>query len=210
MKHNTSKMYYKYLAKCILETFLPSHFWGIILSDKPDLRNSNGEGIEVTRAFFAGDGEASGRFQRIKDKPINEIDKRDLARLEQLDYEVLYINGKAGGYCPPAQWCTLSEIQECFIAKLGKASTYSNTTCLFIYSPMFDWYEHGMIEEFTQWASELQKALENKFSKVYIFEYTALYICDLEVEEVTKINLEHDEIYKCCEKALDFVKQQVE
>ena len=207
MNHNTNKTYYEYLAKCILETFLPSAFSDIILTDKPDLINSGRDGIEVTRALFAGDGEASGRFQRIKDKPIDEIDKRDLTRLEQLDCDVMYFDGKAGGYCPPAHWCTLSEIQESFTAKLNKASTYGNTASLFIYSPMFNWYEPGMMEEFTQWASALQRARETGFSTVYVFEYTSLYICDLATQEVIKIDLEHDAVQKCCESALEYVKQ---
>jgi len=204
MGHNTSKIYYEYLAKRVLETFMPSSFTDIALSDKPDLINSNGDGIEVTRALFAGAGEASGRFQKIRNKPIEEIDKRDLIRLQQLDCHVLYFDGKAGGYSPPAQWCTLVEIQTAFSDKISKAATYGNTTKLFVYSPMFDWYELRMIEEFTQWAAALQKTKETGFSKVYVFEYTALYTCDLESLKVTKLDLEHDVVQKCCEQALQY------
>lgn len=207
MGHNTNKLYYEYLAKCILEAFLPSLFTGIALSDKPDLINSNGDGIEVTRALFTGDGEANGRFQKIKNKPIEEIDKRDLTRLQQLDCNVLYFNGKAGGYSPPAQWCTLVEIQTAFSDKLRKADSYENTSMLFVYSPMFDWYEPGMIEEFTQWAASIQKAKEKHFSKVFVFEYTSLYICNLDIQEVTRLSLDHDTVQKCCEQAMSFVEE---
>ncbi len=51
-KHMQNKNYYENLAKLILEEFLPQRFYDLKLSDRPDIRQADWIGIEVTRAFW--------------------------------------------------------------------------------------------------------------------------------------------------------------
>ena len=157
MNHDLYKAYYEYLAKLVLETILPAHFKNMSLQDKPDLINFDGKGVEVTRALFEGDGERTGRFRKVKNKEEHKIDKKDLIRLDQLHSHILFMQGKAAGLVPPAQWCTLAEAEKAFTDKLQKINNYNSIFALFIYAPTFNWYELEMIEDFTQWAANTHK-----------------------------------------------------
>ncbi len=68
--HDSQKKYYEYLAKLILESFLPERYHNLRCDEKPDLRMGTDYGIEVSRAMFEGEGKASAIFSRIKDKPL--------------------------------------------------------------------------------------------------------------------------------------------
>ena len=49
-EHARNKNYYENLAKFVLEEFLPKRFYDLKLSDRPDIRQADWIGIEVTKA----------------------------------------------------------------------------------------------------------------------------------------------------------------
>ena len=202
MKHNREKRYYEYLAKMVLETFISTDFAEITLQEQPDLLNFDGRGIEVTRAMFYGDGESTGLFRRVRGKTIEEANPRDIERYEQLNTELLYYNGRIEGMCPEAQWCTIKELQNAFIKKIGKLGMYVSNVSLFIFAPSFDWYEREMIQEFTEWAIEKQQGLSHAYTHAFVFQSTGLFICDLIDNSVELISTDKEIVRRCCENAL--------
>ena len=157
MSHNSEKVYYEQLAKLLLETFLPNDYQGLTVSDKPDLRMGEDHGIEVTRAVYEGDGQASGIFQHIKMKSKDQVDSRHLQTFDKIGYELIELNGIIGGYSPrEATWVNNELLKRTFERKAKIAKQYqSSTTDLFIFSPYSEWFEEHLIHAFMIWAENL-------------------------------------------------------
>ena len=84
--HSRSKNYYEYLAKYILEEFLPQDFCNLTISDRPDIKQSDKTGIEVTRTFIANQAYAEGIFEQIKNKQLGEISPVKISKLGRLGH----------------------------------------------------------------------------------------------------------------------------
>ena len=118
-KHMQSKKYYEYLAKLILEKFLPQRFYDLEISDRPDIRQTAQIGIEVTRTFFSNQAHAEGIFEHIKDKALSEISSQIILKLALLGYKIFECNGIILGYYPKeAVWVNTDSLKEAFINKL--------------------------------------------------------------------------------------------
>ena len=63
-EHARNKNYYENLAKFVLEEFLPKRFYDLKLSDRPDIRQADWIGIEVTKGFLAKSGVCRRNFQK--------------------------------------------------------------------------------------------------------------------------------------------------
>ncbi len=119
--HSRSKNYYEYLAKYILEEFLPQDFCNLIISDRPDIKLSDKIGIEVTRTFIANQAYAEGIFEQIKNKQLGEISSVKISKLGRLGYKVLEYKGVVTGICPrEAFWVNIEPLKKAFSEKLRK------------------------------------------------------------------------------------------
>ena len=58
--------------------------------------------------------------------------------------------------------------------------------------------------EFAIWAEQESLQYIRKFSTVFVFEYTALYICDVKSAYAKTITLDHDTVTSWCAKAEEF------
>lgn len=208
-KHMQSKKYYEYLAKLILEKFLPHRFYDLEISDRPDIRQTAQIGIEVTRTFFSNQAHAEGIFEHIKGKALSEISSQIILKLALLGYKIFECNGIILGYYPKeAVWVNTDSLKEAFINKLKKLTTYqTKETHLFIHAPMFDLYDKEDIIEFTKWAADLQKNSQFRYSDVFIYQVSQLFICHLKEKQVIMLPLDSCLVRKCCKQAKDIVQK---
>lgn len=169
-KHMQNKNYYENLAKLILEEFLPQRFYDLKLSDRPDIRQADWIGIEVTRAFWPNQAYAEGIFKKIKDEAVSDISSKEISKLDFLGYKIIEYRGLVAGYfLKEALWVNIDPLKKAFIEKLTKLTTYqTKETHLFIHAPMFDLYDKEDIIEFTNWAADLQKNSQCRYSDVFI------------------------------------------
>lgn len=194
--HNSKKRFYECLAKNILETFVPEEYSNLILSDKPDLRMGEGVGIEVTRVLLDGAGQASGIFEHIRGK--GQFDPRYVGTLNSLDYGLLYVNGKVEGYGPNKACIVDNEpLKREFMKKVNKQYDLPQVD-LFMFSPMTNWFEEVLIDDFMQWTNGIQGI---KFRRIMVFETVTLYICDTSCHSLRMINVDHDGFLACVETA---------
>lgn len=180
---------------------MPEEYKELVIQDNPDLLRADGKGIEITRAIYLGDSEASRMFQII----VNNNGKCSRAekRLIELGFTLFKMpDGKPVGFYPrEAIWETTEQLEKSFLAKRNKLCNYGSDTDLFIYAPIFDMYNQKAIEDFQIWMAERSKEDDLRFSKVFIFDYYRLYICDNENMIVSVIKLDRDIIHKLCEEA---------
>ena len=99
-------------AKYILEEFLPQDFCDLTISDRPDIKQSDKTGIEVTRTFIANQAYAEGIFEQIKNKQLGEISPVKISKLGRLGYKVLENKGVVAGICPrEAFWVNIEPLK---------------------------------------------------------------------------------------------------
>ena len=191
--HNRETKYYEYYAKGILENALPEEYHDIKMQDRPDLINYDSRGIEVTRAMYCGYGEASKMFQLIKNKPVAVANRRALKRLIELGYRIIKLpNGLIAGYgLKEAVWESNREIEYCFTSKQKKIDSYKcDNMELFIFAPMFDSYDLKEIEEYQDWMNSMSKNYNRRFSRVFVYQYKKLFVCDLHNRTVFVIKMD--------------------
>lgn len=205
MKHNVEKNYFEYLAKLALEATMPDTYQNIQLQDKPDLLTGKNEGIEVTRLFFKNAGKSAGFFNKIKEKDISELDPKSVERFENLGNMLMCNKGTVAAYVSEAVWVYPELLQRAYREKLLKLQHYKPcvSNSLFVFSS-FDYYEDRDIKEFAIWAEQESLQYIRRFSTVYVFEYTALYICDVKSACAKTITLDHDTVTSWCAKAKEF------
>lgn len=204
MRHNKEKNYYEYLAKLLLEQYIPDTYSGLQLADKPDLRMGDDYGIEVTRAMLPGEGQVSGVFEHIKMKPLIEAEQRKIKTIERLGYGLLVRDGIIIGYTPKsAFWVSSQELENSFLQKLEKSSHYEGfcSIDLFIFSPVFDWHEKDMINEFMMWADERNNGC---FSKILVYEEKYIYSYNTRNKQFRTIPIDKSVLHSCCVKAKQF------
>ena len=177
MNHNAEKRYYECLAKLVLETYMPEEYYDLKFSECPDLRMGCNRGIEVTRVLYPGNAQISGIFHHIARKDIRTVDKRHLNTLKRLNAKIFSNDRGIIFGCSPneAIWINNDVLKKEFSKKRNKFRNYvANVSIvdLFMFSPMSNWFEEPIINEFTQWiVGENQNCFEN----IFVFEYGYLY-----------------------------------
>ena len=199
MKHRLLKTYEEYLAKLLLETFMPEDYSDLVCDDKPDLRMGENIGVEVTRAI-SEEGQASGIFEHLKGKA--DVDERHIKTIQDIEYELLYFNGMVVGYGPSS--ATIVDnvlLKQAFKKKLQKEYPLSIID-LFIFSPMNEWFEEECIKEFFVWSNDNSS---KHFRRIMVFEYPYLYVYDTLNSQIKQIEIEYIN-YSCC---IDKAKRHV-
>lgn len=200
--YHTTKGYYEFLAKYLLEETLPNEFPELKISDRPDLRLNDNVGVEVTQSSLSNDKYASAIFNDIKNKNIDTINNKKLEKFASLKCKPLIHKNKIYGYIQPATWVTTGPIKSAFEEKINKLEKYeTEITHLFIYAPSFDDYDESDIGEFIKFAIGTQKSLQKKYSKIFIFQYSHLFVCDLIENKLKVLNLDKNMVHLCCVKA---------
>lgn len=203
--HNKEKLYYEHLARLLLETYLADEYHEITVSDKPDLRMGNNHGIEVTRVLLKGLGETSGIFKHIKMKKLEEVDPRHVQSINNNSYRLFCPNGIICGYSPcSAVWVSDDELRYAFINKANIISNYKAVSIvdLFMFSPMFDWYEEDRIYRFLNWASQ---NYPNSFHQIIVFEMPYIFAYTLSTKAFRSIPVDKQTYRSCCEAAKNIV-----
>ena len=204
MRHNKEKDYYEYLAKLLLEQFLPDTYSDLQLADKPDLRMGDDYGIEVTREMLPGEGQVSGVFEHLKMKPLIEADQRKIKTINRLGYRLVVRDDIIIGYSPKsAFWVSNQELENSFLQKIEKCAQYKgfSSVDLFIFSPMFDWYGKDMVYEFMMWVDGRNNGC---FSKILVYEEKFIYSYDTRNKQFKTIPIDESVLHNCCVKAKQF------
>lgn len=208
-KHDIEKKFYEHMAKMVLEQCVEEPRYRLRHSDSPDLVNYNGIGVEVTRALYPGDAEAESLYTLSVNKSLNEIKESLLNRIDEIGYEFVMWNGKVAAVGPKeAIWESTKEVEVAFLDKLEKAPKYGDKIELFIFAPPIEYCNLKIINEFTEWAINKQENKNSFFNKIYIFDFTYLYICDLLKNDVKSIFIDNETIKSLKVSSIAFAEEE--
>ncbi len=205
MGHNNDKRYYEYLAKTILETFIPEQYSEIVLSDRPDLSIPGKLGIEVTKADIFS--ENKNYFRKYLDKKEkSEIDEKIIKNFEKRGNQIIFHpNGTIGGFLPPARWLGIDEIKNAYTAKKKKLANYPENIpiYLFIHSPSFNDYDIDDINKYILWINS-QRDGRREYSMVYIYQEDVLYIINIISNELQVLPIDKNKLNMCCAMSKEY------
>lgn len=201
-KHHLSKEYYERLAKLLLENALPDTYSNLIMRDRPDLYSAErDEGIEVVRSLLVNEGDAEGRFKRMVGKRPEDIPQKDVDSFELLGYKPLSSNGVICGYALiRAAWVSIEPIQKSYMQKINKLPHYGvhNINSLFIFAPLFKYYDDRDIFEFFQWVEKTNNTYSQKYDKVFLYDEPNLYLYDAECGSIKTYRFPAGILYELC------------
>lgn len=202
--HNKEKDYYEYLAKLLLERFLPDQYVNLKHADKPDLLMGDYHGIEVTRAILPGEGQASGIIKQLKTKRSKEDLSKSIKTKEGIEYSLLVSDEHIYSYYrETATWVSNQELKTSFLKKIKKASNYEGiqTVDLFIFSPMPDWCEKDRVLDFMKWAD---KSNNNHYSSIIVYEEKYIYVYNINNKQFRIVPTDESIVDDCCVKAKEY------
>lgn len=206
-KHDLGKDYYELYAKLLLETALPDEFVNLIHQDRPDLVCAKNDiGIEVTRALFPNEGNAQGMLNRFKGKTLAEVKPSAIELMEKNGYRFFVHNEHVRGYMPTEGfWVSLDPLKQAYTPKSKKLADYPQhkENDLFIFGPMFDYYESNDIIEFMQWMRSITANQPYVYDRVFVFDEPVLYMCNAANDSVKAYKFPRATLNQLCQQALD-------
>ncbi len=206
-KHDLSKDYYELYAKLLLENSLPDEFVDLQHQDRPDLVCAKNDiGIEVTRAMFPNEGAAQGMLSRFKGKRQDEVKPSAIELMEKNGYQFFVHNDQViGFYHTEGFWVSLNPLKQAYIPKIKKLPDYPlhKENDLFIFGPMFDYYDGEDIKEFMQWIRSVTADQSLAFDRVFVFDEPILYVCNATDESVKAYKFPQEVISQLCQQAKD-------
>ena len=136
--HTQEKKAYEYYAKAILETLLPEKYHGLYMGECPDIRTPDGRGIEVTRAFYPGEGEALGMLNTYANRPKSAIKPKTMEAIEKKGILLGEDEGRiVTAHLQCGHFISSSVLEHAYQSKIEKYEHYKEmkSVDLFIYEP---------------------------------------------------------------------------
>ena len=181
MKKFDTNFFERY-AQITLETVLGDEFADLINKDRPDLQKPDGSlGIEVTRAMEPHKQAAMEMLKEMAGFDAPEKDKDEISQIIRSGYAYGLQEGKYIGYLEREYWSLalpLRRIIESKISKVG-AGFYGDFQEYGLYIFCKDNLSEEEVILAMEYASDLQRNLDIKYSTIYLSLIDRLYVCDL-------------------------------
>jgi hypothetical protein len=174
--------FFERYAQICLETILGEKYAGLVNEDRPDLQMPDKSiGIEVTRAMEPAKDVAKALLKEMAGLTVEEKDKEEIGQIISSGYgyglqEGRYIGTLEYDYWRLAQ--PLRRIIESKISKVG-AGFYGDFQEYGLYIFCKDNLSEEEVILAMEYASDLQRNLDIKYSAIYLSLIDRLYVCDL-------------------------------
>ena len=204
MAHSTNKEYYEHLAAAVLEKYYSEEYRELVLQDKPDLRDSETLGVEVTQAMGNNEGKEFGLFRMVRGSKMSSISKRQLAACERYGCELLGFgeDGIIDGFIPSEASLPVERVEKCFCNKLDKMKNYPEqmTVDLFVFAAFLECKGAEELQKLCVWCSNKQKTNARRMRYLYIFDFDQICQMNLEQQTISIQVFDKDEISNLCER----------
>ena len=202
MRHDSETKYLECFAKELLERLYPEKYFGIEHKERPDLHMGSDYGIEVTWAMFNNQGQAGGILNHVHDKNIEQIDKRYLQTMKQINADFITDeDGRICGYDPgPENRIRCNELLKAYSRKKVKCKGYNKKHMdLFLYPPLAridGWLGKEIIGDFFAIVHDDDS---NPFQNIIVYEEPTLYLYNV-ASNLTEIRRGTLEIIESCQR----------
>ena len=174
--------FFERYAQITLETVLGESYAGLVNEDRPDLQMPDKSlGIEVTRAMEPRKEEAMNLLKEMAGLEVPETDREEMGQILRSGYGYGLQDGRYVGHLEYEYWSLalpLRRIIESKIAKVG-SGFYGDFKEFGLYIFCKDDLTEDEVLLTMEYASDLQRHLDIRYSTIYLSLIDKLYVCDL-------------------------------
>jgi len=174
--------FFERYAQITLETVLGESYAGLVNEDRPDLQMPDRSlGIEVTRAMEPRKEEAMNLLKEMAGLEVPETDREEMGQILRSGYGYGLQDGRYVGHLEYEYWSLalpLRRIIESKIAKVG-SGFYGDFKEFGLYIFCKDNLTEEEVLLTMEYASDLQRHLDIRYSTIYLSLIDKLYVCDL-------------------------------
>ena len=174
--------FFERYARLTLMTLLGDEFAALVNRDRPDLQMEDGSlGIEVTRAMEPRKEAAVDMLKEMAGVEVPESDREEIGQIIKSGYAYGLQEGRYVGHLEQDYWSLALPLRRIIASKIEKVGSgfYGNFAKYGLYIFCKDELSHDEVVMAMDYASDLQRHLDVKYSKIYLSLIDRLYVCDL-------------------------------
>ena len=174
--------FFERYAQLTLERLLGDDYSDLINEDRPDLQKTDKSlGIEVTRAMEESKDAASSLLMEMAGVEAEDCDKEEIDRIISSGYGYGLQDGRYIGQLEYEYWRLALPLRRIIASKIEKvgAGFYGEFNEFGLYIFCRDNLTHEEVVLTMEYASDLQRHLDLKYSKIYLSLSDKLHVCDL-------------------------------
>ena len=174
--------FFERYARLTLTTLLGDAFAALVNRDRPDLQMEDGSlGIEVTRAMEPRKEAAVDMLKEMAGVEVPESDREEIGQIIRSGYAYGLQDGRYVGHLEQEYWSLALPLRRIIASKIEKVGSgfYGNFAEYGLYIFCKDSLSHEDVVMAMDYASDLQRHLDVKYSKIYLSLIDRLYVCDL-------------------------------
>ena len=163
-------------------TLLGQEYAALINEDRPDLQMEDRSlGIEVTRAMEPRKDVAREMLKEMAGLEVQESDREEMGEILRSGYGYGLQDGKYIGHLEYEYWALALPLRRIIASKIEKVGSgfYGDFKEFGLYIFCKDDLSHEEVILTMEYASDLQRHLDVKYSKMYLSLIDKLYVCDL-------------------------------
>ena len=174
--------FFERYAQITLETVLGEEYADLINEDRPDLQKPDRSlGIEVTRAMESSKSSALHMLKEMAGLEVHEENREDISQIIKSGYGYGLQDGRYIGHIEYEYWSLALPLRRIIESKISKVGSgfYGDFKEFGLYIFCKDDLTEEEVNLTMEYASELQRHLDVKYSKIYLSLINRLYVCDL-------------------------------
>ncbi len=174
--------FFERYARLTLMTLLGDEYAALVNRDRPDLQMEDGSlGIEVTRAMEPRKEAAVDMLKEMAGVEVPESDREEIGQIIRSGYAYGLQDGRYMGHLEQEYWSLALPLRRIIASKIEKVGSgfYGNFAEYGLYIFCKDSLSHEDVVIAMDYASDLQRHLDVKYSKIYLSLIDRLYVCDL-------------------------------
>lgn len=163
-------------------TLLGQEYAALINEDRPDLQMEDRSlGIEVTRAMEPRKDVAREMLKEMAGLEVQESDREEMGEILRSGYGYGLQDGKYIGHLEYEYWALALPLRRIIASKIEKVGSgfYGDFKEFGLYIFCKDDLSHDEVILTMEYASDLQRHLDVKYSKMYLSLIDRLYVCEL-------------------------------
>ena len=181
-KRKFDTCFFERYAQICLQTILGDTYAGLINEDRPDLQNPDHSlGIEVTRAMEPRKDVAQDLLSEMAGFEVHTEDQEEIDSIIMSGYGYGLQEGRYIGHIEYEYWRLAQPLRRIIESKVSKVGSgfYGDFKEYGLYIFCKDDLSYEEVILTMEYASDLQRHLDLKYSKMYLSLIDRLYVCDL-------------------------------
>ncbi len=182
--------FFERYAQICLETILGPEYQELVNMDRPDLQMPDKSlGIEVTRAMEPKKDVAKELLVEMSGYDVKDGDRKEVDEILRTGYGYGLQEGRYMGHLEYEYWRLAQPLRRIIESKISKvgAGFYGDFKEYGLYIFCKDNLTEEEVRLTMEYASDLQRNLDIRYSKMYLSLIDRLYVCDLsEVDRIVR------------------------